>query len=180
MAAVVGLEVAEAGPETDALLAAVAARLGFERLTPEEDGYLPVTFSSATITGEQAWEQMRAALDATSDEWPKRVLLLPLGVVTGPRVYVTAVRDTGPTDGHWDDTLYVVDLHERCGPDERFRFAVARSQGRPTELRVAELVTAWAEGMPRDRGVVGQFREREKPHGRDRLAVALRLPEHPS
>src|SRR4051812_49256606 len=98
MAAVVGLGVVQAGSEADALLGEVAVRLGFERLTPDEFGYVEVTFMGAPIESVHAWEQVRTALDTTSPSWADHVRLLPLAVVSGPRVLIESVRDTGPTD----------------------------------------------------------------------------------
>lgn len=173
MAAEVGLEILEAGPETDALLRDLALRLGFERLTPDEFGYVEITFMAASVDGVQAWEQVRAVLDATSPTWADYVQLLPLGFVAGPRVLIDSVRDTGPTGNSGDDTLYVVKLRERGREQETIRFSVADRHGRLSEQKVGELVAAWAERFARDQGAIEQFRERERPHGRDRLAVLL-------
>jgi hypothetical protein len=174
MAAEIGVEVLEAGVRTEALLAGVAARLGFERLMPLDDGYLPITFMDAGTGGEDAWRNVRDALDATEPSWCELVRLLPLGVRPGPRFVIERVRDTGPTDNSGDDTLYVVEMRERDGPLETVRFSVARSQGRPSEGELRALVERRAAGFVNDRGVVEQFRELERQHGRDRRVVFLR------
>jgi hypothetical protein len=158
MAAEVGLEVLKAGARTEALFTEVAARLGFERLTPLADGYLPITFMSTDVGAAKVWWKVRDALDAADLEWSRLVRLLPLGVRPGQRVVIESVRNTGATDNGADDTLYVVEMRERDGPREGFLFSVARSQGKPSEDELRGLVEHRAASFATDRGVVASAR----------------------
>jgi hypothetical protein len=89
---------------------------------------------------------------------------------------IMSVRDVGPTDNGADDTLYVVELHEGNGLPETLRFSVARSQGHPSEDELRAWIDLQASVFADDRGVVAQFRELERWHGRDRRVVFLRRP----
>jgi hypothetical protein len=92
------------------------------------------------------------------------------------RLVIESVRDTGPTDGSGDDTLYVVRLREGDGAAETLRFSVAGTYGRPSERELAEMVAVMGRGFAHGHSAVEQFRERgvEHPEGSGRMVVLVR------
>lgn len=90
-----------------------------------------------------------------------------------PPFEIHSCEDYGPTDNGADDTLFVVMMSDPGGEPAKFRFSVAASHGRPTTEEVVTMIRERASGFANHLSALDQFRECERPHGRDRLVVFL-------
>ena len=90
-----------------------------------------------------------------------------------PNFEIKSIRDTGPTDGGGDDTLYVVKIADEGGEPETVRFSVAREG--PSDEGLRDLIERRAAAFANDRGALEQFRaiEHAHPEGSQRRVVFL-------
>ena len=84
---------------------------------------------------------------------------------------VLSVRNTGPTDGSGDDTLWVAEMSEAGGEPEQVRFSLAARYGVPTDNEMREMIRRATDGLS-----LADVRARERPHGDDpyRRVIFLR------